>query len=538
MCFEIRGRDMLARLGSIETKSGKFETPTLLPVINPSIQSINPRTLKTKFGCQALITNAYILKRKGDNHKGKTVHEVLDFDGVIMTDSGAYQILIYGEIDTTPAQIVNYQEHIATDIGTILDVPTNWRCARSYAKKTVDETIERAKQLAAIKTRNDILWVAPIQGGKHLDLVAFSARQSGMLPFQLHALGSPTTVMEEYRFETLVDMILTAKMNMPINRPLHLFGAGHPFMFALAVALGCDMFDSAAYALYARQNRYMTEYGTRRLDKLEYFPCSCPICTKSTPRDVVEMPSGEKQKALAMHNLYASFAELKRIKQSILEGRLWEHLEARSHAHPALLQALKKIRKYERFIEQHSPVTKRSGIFFFGATSLLRPELVRYRERFKERYLPTQENEILLLLPEPSTRPFHNAREIRQLIELIQRRFGEKKQIFHVCICAAPFGVVPLELDDVFPLSQNENVMPPDLQVIQTVAEQTKEYIERASCKKVVLVENVEISEGMISETCKRVKRKGLSITTLAVEKALNDKAQENIVDVLQKLVA
>ena len=50
--------------------------------------------------------------------------------------------------------------------------------------------------------------------------------------------------MQQYRFETLVDMIMAAKLHLPPDKPLHLFGAGHPMMFAFAVALGCDMFDS------------------------------------------------------------------------------------------------------------------------------------------------------------------------------------------------------------------------------------------------------------------------------------------------------
>ena len=98
----------------------------------------------------------------------------------------------------------------------------------------------------------------------------------GKLPFQIHALGSPTEVMESYRYDVLADMILTAKKGLPVERPLHLFGAGHPAMFSLAVALGCDLFDSAAYALYARENRYMTENGTWRLEEMDYFPCCCP----------------------------------------------------------------------------------------------------------------------------------------------------------------------------------------------------------------------------------------------------------------------
>jgi len=250
MTFEIRERDMLARIGRLKTKSGEIETPLLFPVINPNVQPISPKRMREVFGCNALITNAYILKKRfGDKPIEKGVHNFLDFNGVVMTDSGAYQILVYGDIEATPKEIVEYQERIDADIATILDLPTGWKVSKKYAENTVRETLKRAKELFQTKTREDILWVGPIQGGRYLDLVAESAVKVGELPFQIHALGSPTEVMEHYRFDVLVDMIMTAKMNMPIERPLHLFGAGHPFMFALAVALGCNLFDSAAYAI-------------------------------------------------------------------------------------------------------------------------------------------------------------------------------------------------------------------------------------------------------------------------------------------------
>ena len=55
--------------------------------------------------------------------------------------------------------------------------------------------------------------------------------------------------MEAYRYSELVDVIAASKKGLSPTVPVHLFGAGHPMMFALAVALGCDLFDSAAYAL-------------------------------------------------------------------------------------------------------------------------------------------------------------------------------------------------------------------------------------------------------------------------------------------------
>ncbi|MFQ5999472.1 MAG: tRNA guanosine(15) transglycosylase TgtA, partial [Candidatus Bathyarchaeia archaeon] len=407
MSFEIRDRDLLARIGRLETKGGVIETPLLLPVINPTVQPVLPKTLQKEFDCKALIANAYIVKKHfKDEAVQKGIHGFLDFTGVVMTDSGAYQILVYGDVGVSPEEIVHYQEEINTDIATILDVPTGWGASKNYARETVNETLTRARKLKETKTRDDIAWVGPVQGGQHLDLVARSAREMGKLPFQIYALGSPTRVMEQYLFDILVDMIVTAKMNLPQERPLHLFGAGHPFMFALAVALGCDLFDSAAYAIYAREDRYMTEYGTTKLDELEYFPCSCPVCIRNDPQSVRAMPKIERQEMLAKHNLHASFSELKRIKQAIMEGRLWEHLELRAYGHPALLQALKKLEKYSEYLEKHSPVTKKSGLFFFSSVGLARPEVVRHRIRLFERYSPPRKAKVLVLLPQTRMKPF------------------------------------------------------------------------------------------------------------------------------------
>ncbi len=512
MSFEIRSRDILARIGRIKTKSGTIETPILLPVINPAIQLISPNIMGKEFGCKALITNAYIVKKqRGEEAVQKGIHNLLDYDGVIMTDSGAYQILVYGEVDVSSSEIVRYQEQISTDIATILDIPTRWCTTKEVAKQTVEETIKRAKQLTRIKTQDDVLWVSPIQGGPYLDLIAYSAETVGKLPFQIHALGSPTTIMEQYFFDTLTEMILTAKMNMPLQRPLHLFGAGHPFMFALAVALGCDMFDSAAYAIFARENRYMTEYGTNRLNELEYFPCSCPVCVKSNPKEMAQMPTRERHEFLAKHNLYVSFAEIKRIKQAIIDGRLWEHLEARAHTHPSLLQAVKQLKKYEDYIERHSPMTKKSGLFFFSNLGLKRPEIVQYKKRLQERYTPPKEAEILVLLPHPSKRPFHKAKEVKSLVKVLWRKLHEKSSLFHICVYSAPFGVVPLELDEIYPLSQHEISKPFDAETVNYVAEQVENYVAASCYRKVVLVEN-SVWRSKVSEACKRAKQKGLSI--------------------------
>jgi 7-cyano-7-deazaguanine tRNA-ribosyltransferase len=522
LSFEVKEKDLLGRIGKLKTKSGTLETPLLFPVINPSIQLIEPQRLKEEFGFEAVITNAYILwKRYRDRPAEEGLRRFLKYDGSVMTDSGAYQILVYGNVEVTQAEIVDYQERIGSDIATILDIPTGWHVPKEYAKQTVAETLKRAKAFFKLKTRDDILWVGPVQGGRHLDLVAKSAKTMGKLPFPIHALGSPTEVMENYRYDVLVDMIMAAKMNLPSERPLHLFGAGHPHMMALAVALGCDLFDSAAYALYAREDRFMTENGTWHLGELDYFPCQCPKCATATPKKVLELPKNEKEKFLVEHNLHVCVAELKRIKQSIRDGRLWEHVEMRAHAHPALLTALKKVKDYQVFIERESPAVKPSGLFFFDNVGLARPEVVHYRERLSKRYSPPDEAKVLLLIPQTRERPFHRSEEFKDV---------------HICFYEAPFGVVPLELDEVYPLSQHEVALPLDYEVKDYVAMQIVAYLERTKYKGVVLIQDPKTWGNNLTRQCRNFcQKKGLSFDQLTLRAQTTKEYMTCLEEILKK---
>ncbi len=505
MSFEVKEKDLLARIGKLKTKSGAIETPLLFPVVNPSAQVIAPSRIKTEFGFQALIANAYVLKKRFENESlQKGIHRLLDFDGVVMTDSGAYQILVYGDVDVSPGEIVTYQEQIAPDIATILDIPTGWKVTEKRAEQTVTETLKRARDFFKLKTRDDIVWVGPVQGGKYLDLVAKSAKEMGKLPFEIHALGSPTEVMERYRFDVLVDMILTAKAALPLEKPLHLFGAGHPFMLSLAVALGCDLFDSAAYALYARQGRYMTETGTFRLEELQYFPCPCPRCAKKTPKQVVETTQEQQQTFLAEHNLYVCAAELRSIKQAIKDGRLWEHLEMRAHGHPELLQALKRLKKHMNFLEKHAPSVKYSGLFFFDSVGLVRPEVTRYVRNLRERYVPPEGKKVNLLVPQTHTKPFSKSKDFRDLENSLQKLPRNSLSRIHVCFYVAPFGVVPRELDEVYPLSQHETVFPLDRETLEHVVTQVVEYVNRSNYETIILINDEEHWGDLILKACRK----------------------------------
>ena len=83
--------------------------------------------------------------------------------------------------------------------------------------------------------------------------------------------------MESYRYKELVEVVMASVSHLPDSRPRHLMGAGHPMIFALAVAMGCDLFDSAAYILYAEADRLLMPGGTLKLENLYEMPCSCEV---------------------------------------------------------------------------------------------------------------------------------------------------------------------------------------------------------------------------------------------------------------------
>ena len=484
----------MGRVGKITTTHGEFVTPTLMPVIDPTDIILKPKDMRREFGAELVITNAYLtMLHFGRDNPEIKIHKILDYDGPIMTDSGGYQILRYGSVDVTPEDIISYEDFIAPDIATILDIPTGVNATREYAAETVRVTLERAKQAVQLRSNPGVMWCGPIQGGVFTDLVEESARETGKLDYQFHAIGSPVELLNGYRYSEIVDLVMAAKRNLPMERPVHLFGAGHPMMLSLSAAMGCDLFDSAAYILFARDGRYMTSEGTLHLEELSYLPCECPVCTNTTAEELRREPERERVKLLARHNLHVTFGELRRIRQAIVEGRLWEHVQTRCRAHPSLIEALNRFLNYGDFIERFDPVTKKSAFYYSGGESARRPEVLRHQDRLEKRYVP---------LPLRTLKIVHRFRA--------ENSDPLEPESVHLLRLVPPFGVVPEELDDVYPLFQNQTPRELDADQISSVTEALKKYLQNhGRCYERVILFNDERRWGdNLVKACEPVKEK------------------------------
>ena len=344
--FELITRDGAARIGKFHTFHGAITTPMLLPVINPNLRTIEPREMWENYGVEALITNSYVIwknEKLSVSAKQDGIHKLLDFPGAIVTDSGTFQSYVYGDVEVSPKEIVEFQREIGVDVGTMLDVFGRPDMSREEAENSVNETHRRVSQSLS-EAGDSILLNGPIQGGVYEDLRAKSAElmsrvdESGAT-FAIHPIGGIVPLMENQRYQELFSIILAAKSQIPPNKPIHMFGCGHPMLFPLSVALGVDFFDSAAYALFARDDRILTPEGTVQVQGLKEWPISSKALFGRTPSEVLSLPKDERSKVLARHNLEVTQSELSKCREAIRNGSIWRLAEVRSHASPRLREA-------------------------------------------------------------------------------------------------------------------------------------------------------------------------------------------------------
>lgn len=476
--FEVTQRDGQARLGRLHTKHGVLETPALLPVVNPNIRTIEPRVMWDTYGIQALITNSYIIWKHEELRSSAIsngVHGLLDYPGVVMTDSGTFQSYVYGDVEVGVDEIVKFQRSIGVDIATMLDVFTRPDMSEEEVNAAVRETAQRAEQ--SLLAAEDTMLNGPIQGGLFRHLRHISARLMGAHPFSVHPIGGIVPVMEQQRYKDYAKIMMATLPLLPADRPVHMFGCGHPMLFPMSIALGADLFDSAAYALFARDGRLLTPWGTERLAELVDWPLLMPCVASLTPEDVRALPAEERERTLAHYNLEVTLAELARCKQAVRDGTIWQLAEQRSHQHPALREAFlwlttspatERNLRPEKFYtdrdaardtgtdqgmwedawdwvvwSQHTPRT--GGVQWGGDDTFVRPSIVKARRLLHTRWEARANTDAVVV--------FHGIRGP------YRERLGEVLTwLAHRCptvqpLILSPLGLVPAALEDLNPFA-------------------------------------------------------------------------------------
>ena len=153
-----------------------------------------------KYGIQALITNSYVIWKHEKLKSVATsqgVHSLLDYPGMIMTDSGTFQSYVYGDVEVGVEEIVQFQKEIDVDVATMLDIFTRPDMTFSQVDNAVTETVNRGTP--SIVAAGDVMLNGPIQGGVFPELRAKSAKEMSMLDFSIHPIGGIVPIMEKQK---------------------------------------------------------------------------------------------------------------------------------------------------------------------------------------------------------------------------------------------------------------------------------------------------------------------------------------------------
>lgn len=252
---------------------------------------------------------------------------VIDEDGVTFTshlDGSMHRF--------TAERSIEIQHAIGADIIFAFDECTSPTADYQYQKEAMDRTHRWAKRsILAHKQNYEALkkqgLYGVVQGGRHLDLRAESARVLSDMDFDGFGIGGSFSKAD------LGEAIKVVNEILPEDKPRHLLGIGEPNDIREAVALGCDTFDCVAPTRIARTgtiyehkgdeivktNLMNTKYQ-RDFSKVDEG-CDCYVCTNYTKAYLAHLFRAQEMLGphlASLHNLYVIVNHTKRLREEIL----------------------------------------------------------------------------------------------------------------------------------------------------------------------------------------------------------------------------
>jgi len=350
--FEITASDKKARTGNLHTLHGTIETPFFMPVATKAaVKHINQMQLKeTK--TEAFISNSLILFLTNyDAVREQGMHKFMNWDKVIFTDSGGFQILKEGfllniadegvvfrspfngsKLFLAPKQAVEIQNELKADVIMALDdVPSYTKDGDNFGR--VKESMLRTHKWARIckesHKRDGQLLFGICQGGMFPELRKDSAEFISSLDFDGIALGGLSIGESKSVMYNMVD--LSTKI-IPEDKPRYLMGVGSPEDLLESIGHGIDIFDSAFPTQNARHGTIFTLNGKLRIAKQENKNqfialdenCKCFVCrqyTRAYLHYLFRVKEPLAMSLLSFHNIYFIQDLLEKARKAIKEKR-------------------------------------------------------------------------------------------------------------------------------------------------------------------------------------------------------------------------
>lgn len=295
--FKIKSSEGGARTGVAEVRGKKFRTPAFLPVATlASVRALDFRDLK-EIGVEIVMANTFHLHLKPGDEVIKELgglHKFMNFDGVIATDSGGFQVFSLGfgmehgigkiadnifleklrnvskkgekwiEVDEegitfrnplngsfmrlTPEKSMRIQSNLGSDIVFVFDECTSPLSDKEYTAKALERTnrwIERS--LECYDKKQAIFGI--VQGGEYRDLRMKSVEFILKKDFDGYGIGG-SLGKSKADMLNILDWVIPL---LPEEKPRHLLGIGAVEDLFNCVEKGIDMFDCVSPTRWARR---------------------------------------------------------------------------------------------------------------------------------------------------------------------------------------------------------------------------------------------------------------------------------------------
>ncbi len=244
---------------------------------------------------------------------------------------------------------------------------------------------------------------------------------------------------------------LSMRTILPIDWLAIALGRISPSSIPFFFYLGFDVFDLG----------YATESASRgvRLWNLSeesitgrILPrtCSCTACADHS--NLRELSRDELYTVLLRHNLNIYQSILSESIQSLRLGKLRWLVESMGHSSTAATSLLRKTDKaLFAFLEEFTPTSGQTNLSLIGPESYNSPTVKRFRDCLASRYKPPEHKKLVLLLPCSARKPYSESKSHQRFIKAIEHAIGTTRSSVAETILTSPLGVIPRELERLYP---------------------------------------------------------------------------------------
>lgn len=345
-----------ARAGYVESPGGGFATPAFMPVgTQGTVKGLSPQELK-EVGASIILGNAYhLFLRPGHELIAEMggLHGFIGWDGLILTDSGGYQVFSLADlmkIDDdgvgfrshldgsmhyfTPELLVDIQGALGSDVMMVLDQCTPFPCERGEADTAVRRTIDWARRSAgrfaeAAAAAQSLF--AIVQGSLYEDLRERCARELIEMDFSGYAIGGLSVGEPKTQTAELVE--LHGRI-LPSDKPRYLMGVGAPDDLVEGVSRGIDMFDCVLPTRNARNGTVFTRDGKLVVKNAAHArderplddECGCYTCrnfSRAYLRHLFQAGEILGPRLATLHSVYFTLELMRRMREAILRGEFY-----------------------------------------------------------------------------------------------------------------------------------------------------------------------------------------------------------------------